>query len=58
MGKSSGKSKRSVIQIYEKSPEIELLREQFPPRANLQASITICDQKSGHRPVTPSLFEY
>lgn len=37
MGKSSGKSRRSVIRIYEESPEIELLREQFPPRANLQA---------------------
>jgi len=37
MGKSSGKSKRSVIRIYEESPEIELLREQFPPRVNLQA---------------------
>ena len=37
MGKSSGKSKRSVIRIYEESPEIELLREQFRPRANLQA---------------------
>lgn len=37
MGKASGKSKRSVIRIYEESPEIELLQEQFPFRANLQA---------------------
>lgn len=37
MGKLLGKSKRSVIRIYEESPEIELLQEQFPPRANLLA---------------------
>ena len=37
MGKSSEKSKRAVIRIYDESPEIELLREQFLPRANLQA---------------------
>jgi hypothetical protein len=40
MGKASGKSKRSIIRIYKESPEIELLREQFPFRANLQASTT------------------
>jgi hypothetical protein len=37
MATSSGKSKRSVIRIYDESPEIEILREYFSPRANLQA---------------------
>ena len=35
MGKS-GKSQRAVIQVYDQSPEIALLREHFPPRAELQ----------------------
>jgi hypothetical protein len=37
MAKSLGKTKRSVVRIYEDSPEIEFLREQFPPHANLKA---------------------
>lgn len=36
MGKS-GKSQRAVIQVYDQSPEIALLREHFPLRAELQA---------------------